>query len=249
MEDFVVAEHGRVRVGPAATVGQRPGQVEQATGEQQYRRYDAGMIHTHGSARPPAQPSPENVAPTSSSGAFIHVRWIAAAAKVRVHSTIRQTSPNTCRQDEGGSGRAGDEEEGHRVVQALHALPPGSGPGTAMIERADPEQRAHASRVHGDRRDLRGSVRTRPAAAGRPPATPRTRAGASSHEAPAWCSRHRAGRRTANPQPGKSLPTSCCPSLGHRAVRHRPPGHEETPDPAPLPAYPRTQLPRSSPAR
>ena len=76
------------------------------------------------------------------------------------HDQADQPEGTPCRQDEGGRGRAGDEEEDHRVVQALHPLPPGSRPGTAVIERAGPEQRAHADGVDGDCRDLRGPVRT-----------------------------------------------------------------------------------------
>ena len=36
MKDLVIAEHRRVRVGPAAMVGKRPGDVEQAAGQQQH---------------------------------------------------------------------------------------------------------------------------------------------------------------------------------------------------------------------
>ncbi len=94
MENLVVAEHRRAGVGTAAAIAHRPGGIQQAAGQHQPGGPAPAWIHTPGSARPAAQPSPANVAPTRSSGALIHLRWMAAAATASVHTTVSQASPN-----------------------------------------------------------------------------------------------------------------------------------------------------------
>ena len=78
-----------------------------------------------------------NVAPTNGSGALIHARWIAAAVSVSLqHDQAGQPEGAARSEEESRSCRAGDEEEDHRVIQALQPPAPRGCPVTAVIQRA-----------------------------------------------------------------------------------------------------------------
>ena len=129
------------------------------------------------------------------------------------HIVIRQASPKPAGggEKEDGRCRAGDEEEDHRLVQALQPPPPGGGPGTAVIQRARPEQGAKACRIDSGGRDLRSSVR-----AGQQQRATRQRRPETEQVQPAAKNRPgvvdiAAGIDAGRPAPGEPVTVIACP--------------------------------------
>jgi Transmembrane secretion effector len=146
MKELVIPEHRRVWVGPATMVGKRSGSVEQAAGEHQYAGCDTGM-DPHKWQRKAGCPAQPHERPADQKLWCVHPHQVDRSrgqGQCPHHDQAGPPEGAGCIQQESGSCRAGNEEEDHRVIQALQALPPGLGPGTAVIQRANPEQRAHA---------------------------------------------------------------------------------------------------------
>ena len=175
VKDLVVAEHQRVQVQPAAMIGNRPGRVEQAAEEHQR----PGQRSPRRGSTPPAAPgSPSSPAPGTSRRPALRPRPSApCGSRPRPASvtTSRSGRPARNRRAQRAgmrSGRPSDQEEDHRVVQALQPPAPAVRPVTAVIQHADPEQGAHAGHVDGDGRDPRRSMPPQ-AAACPPPRRPK----------------------------------------------------------------------------
>jgi hypothetical protein len=160
VEDLVVAENCRGRVGPAPVVRQRSGYVEQAADEYQHARPGAGMQPDR------RQGKGGQRAKTDKRGADEKL-WRVHPGKVNSSGGERQhPHHDQAGQSEGAghgneedrSRRAGDEKEDHHMVQALKAPTPGGSPPAAVIQRADAEQPDHAERVDNEGRARRDSM-------------------------------------------------------------------------------------------
>ena len=160
VEHLVKAEHGGCGVWPAAVVGQRADGVEHAAGQQEERGGGSG-IHPYrrlGHARGPTQTDEDRA-----DELLRRVHPHQMRHDRREGQPPQHTQADRCigigggEQERGGPG-AGDQQEDHRVVEALQPAARERTPVAAVIQRAGPEQSGHGCGVDGDRGDLPGSV-------------------------------------------------------------------------------------------
>ena len=160
VEDLVVAENCREWIGPAPVVRQRSGYVEQAAGEDQHARPDAGM-HPDGRQGKGGQRAKPDKRGADEKLWRVHPGKVDSSGGERQHPHHDQVCHSECAacgNEEDRSRRAGDKKEDHHMVQALKASIPGGSPPAAVIQRADAEQPDHAERVDSEGCPRRDSV-------------------------------------------------------------------------------------------
>ena len=119
VKDLVIAEHRRVRVGPAPMIGERPGDVEQAAGEHQRPGCGAG-VDPHPRQREAAraaEPDEHRAGHGLRRARPRHADRHRGDRQRPHHDQAGQPEAGGCGEQEGGSGRARDQEEDHRLVQ------------------------------------------------------------------------------------------------------------------------------------